>query len=310
MRILTEVIISISIIIALITIIMGIYISNVPIDKNIADPVNIQFKENTYIRTLTVEDINYNFDWESVNLVSGLADLPSGSIKKGDVITDCYGIISLYLGYDILLGVWDFGDESEYEEEMRFSGVWSPEIENDDSSYDIIFSTANSYNIKKSRYKEDNNITIDIGRYRAANDSLILSKLSVNSYSQVDYHFSDDYSKLVFNNWSWDYEIPIGVKYKKTINATQTFDAIIKDAGQKVLITGIITNTTNETTAYMVLDDSELNVKVSFENYTEENISKYIDKQLDIIGFIYTVDSDDLWYKAIIKEIESIEIIE
>ncbi len=310
MRILTQVIISISMIIAVITLIMAIYISNVPIDEDIAEPVNIQFKENSYARTLTVENINYDINWESINLYSGLAKMPSGSIKEGDNITDCYGKIILYLGYDIFLGIWDFGDESEYEEEMRFNGVWSPEFDDEDGSYDIVFSTANSYNVQSS-YNDDANISIDIGRYRTGNDSLILSNLSAYSYSQIDYNFSDNYSKLVFYEWDADLpDFPIGVEYKKIINATQTYIDISNNNGQKVLITGIITNTTNETTAYIVLDDSELIVKVSFENYSIENISKFIGKKVDIIGFIYTVDSDDLWYTAIIKEIESIVIIE
>jgi hypothetical protein len=275
--------------------------------------VNIQFKENTYVRTLTVEDINYDINWNLILLGSGLADLPSGNIKKGDVITDCYGIISLYLGSDNFLGAWDFGNESEYEEEIRFNGVWSPdydEVDDEEDSYVIVFSIANSYNVQ-SWYKNYINSSIDIGKYRTENNILILSNITAHSYSQIGYDFSEDSSKLIFYNWPWDFpDFTLGIEYIKTINSTQTLNDIINDNSNKVLITGIITNTTNETTVNIILDESEINVQVSFENYSIENISEYINKHVDIIGFIYTVDSDDLWYKAIIKEIESIFIIE
>ena len=61
-------------------------------------------------KTLTVQKIyEKNLRWEDNEICSGNADLPKGTIKEGDVITNCSGNVALrHIPTNTLLGAYDF----------------------------------------------------------------------------------------------------------------------------------------------------------------------------------------------------------
>ena len=68
------------------------------------------FSMDKSTKTLTVQKIYENdIKWEEHEICSGSANLPSGLIKKGDMITDCKGNVALrYIPTNTLLGGFDF----------------------------------------------------------------------------------------------------------------------------------------------------------------------------------------------------------
>lgn len=61
-------------------------------------------------KTLTVQKIyDKEMKWEENEVCSGIATLPSGTIREGDVITNCEGNVALrYIPKNILFGAYDF----------------------------------------------------------------------------------------------------------------------------------------------------------------------------------------------------------
>ena len=68
------------------------------------------FSMDKNARTLTVQKIyETNLKWEDNEICSGNATLPVGTIKIGDVITDCDGNVALrHIPTNTLLGAYDF----------------------------------------------------------------------------------------------------------------------------------------------------------------------------------------------------------
>ena len=61
-------------------------------------------------KTLTVQKLyENNLKWEESEICSGDAMLPSGTIKEGDVITDCNGNVALrHIPSNVLFGAYNF----------------------------------------------------------------------------------------------------------------------------------------------------------------------------------------------------------
>lgn len=61
-------------------------------------------------KTLTVQRVyDTGFRWEGSEICYGDATLPSGSIKEGDVVTNCSGNVALrHMPTNTLIGAYDF----------------------------------------------------------------------------------------------------------------------------------------------------------------------------------------------------------
>ena len=79
-------------------------------------PPEVEFTMDRNTSTLIVRNISLNFDqypndlnWKDVEIYSGNATLPSGTIDIGDIITNCTGMVRLDLmPFNTILGIWDF----------------------------------------------------------------------------------------------------------------------------------------------------------------------------------------------------------
>ena len=71
-------------------------------------PALLVMDKNT--RTLTVQEIYENgLKWDDNEVCSGEANLPSGVMKVGDVISDCNGNLALrHIPSNTLFGAFDF----------------------------------------------------------------------------------------------------------------------------------------------------------------------------------------------------------
>jgi len=71
-------------------------------------PTIFEMDKNT--RTLKVQKIyNENIKWEDHEICAGLASLPTGPIKEGDVVTNCKGNVALrHIPSNTLLGGFNF----------------------------------------------------------------------------------------------------------------------------------------------------------------------------------------------------------
>ena len=77
--------------------------------KKISRPPAI-FTMDKSTRTLTVQKIyEDNVKWDEHEICSGNASLPTGSIREGDVVTNCKGNVALrHVPSNTLLGGFDF----------------------------------------------------------------------------------------------------------------------------------------------------------------------------------------------------------
>ena len=71
-------------------------------------PAILSMDKNT--RTLKVQEIyEDNLKWDDHEICSGVASLPTGVIKEGDVVTNCKGNVALrHIPSNTLLGGFDF----------------------------------------------------------------------------------------------------------------------------------------------------------------------------------------------------------
>jgi len=71
-------------------------------------PAEFTMDKNT--RTLKVQKIyEDNLKWDDHEICSGLANLPAGPIKEGDVVTNCKGNVALrHVPSNTLIGGFDF----------------------------------------------------------------------------------------------------------------------------------------------------------------------------------------------------------
>jgi hypothetical protein len=76
-------------------------------------PFVFSMDENT--RTLTVQKIyEDSIKWEDNEICSGDANLPTGEIKEGDVVTDCEGNVAFrHVPTNTLIGGYDFKKQNK-----------------------------------------------------------------------------------------------------------------------------------------------------------------------------------------------------
>ena len=77
----------------------GIFNSSQSGDKQGNFLSNIIFQEDLQNKSLTVLKIDsggVTFSWSEISIVNGSAQLPEGTIGKGDIITQCEGHLELF----------------------------------------------------------------------------------------------------------------------------------------------------------------------------------------------------------------------
>ena len=72
--------------------------------------IPVSFSIDVVNKTLTVQKIyDGKFKWDDNEVCSGNAHLPSGMMKKGDMMTNCTGNIALrHIPTNTLIGAYDF----------------------------------------------------------------------------------------------------------------------------------------------------------------------------------------------------------
>ena len=295
MRIVTKILAIITIITILLTFSWSVIIINSNEDF-LTKPFDLIKNEND--RTLTVKDVYVGMNWEDIEISQGHANLPSGTVNVGDIITDCYGIIKLSLPGEYTYGDWNFSSRSiDLDTPILFSGVWQ-------NSYQIIDLDYNgSYNNTYLNYNNESIFYLSSkGNYNIEKGKLIFGSISsALSDTSINYNFENNNNSLTLYNESTTFH------FMRTINSVKNSSDIENFSYQKVNISGNL-SVENESYGYLTLSEDETMVLISFNSYNESNISDFDKQNVEIIGYLYRECDIDFWNKACIKNIESINI--
>jgi hypothetical protein len=298
MRIITKIITSIIICFLIVTVGYSIYIFNTPLaQEHIITPV-IDFDMDIGKRTLTVSEINFKTYWDYV-YTEGYANLPEGSINLGDVISNCFGTVKLFFS-EYHLGSWEFDETTDSFDDVLFIGEWvggnqEYEFYTDGS---IMFNGPEEYGAAEGAM-----ISIN-GTYKNADLSKSLAvQIESADIKLFSYIFEEDGNTLLLFDENESY------KYSRQINKIRTLQNVVDYSSQKVNITGKLTADENETIGYLSIDET-FDVIVFFNNYSEGNAIMYNGKKVEIIGFIFKANENDIWDTPYIDYIKSIRVID
>lgn len=255
---------------------------------------------DTETGTLTVTDINLNFNWDEITIGRGKATLPSGKVSPGDIITNCYGTLELYTPGSSLLGSWVFNEAPDEIEEIRFLGDW------EGSDRTVSFSSSGYTNYyfdfgdddtdgkgdHKEKIDEGDSLTIgaDVklaittyGEYETQIQQLVVFDVAIESIPvnyNVTFYDQDSRMKLVdpTNGYSWEFNRTFTPSlYVTILNASEKLDECLRS-----FVNNISNQTYNDTLA------NGLNVSVSFEEELTEEEIENITQQ----GLVFLNDSD------------------
>ena len=218
------------------------------------------------------------------------------------------------------------GDKSNFDDsggdiplglEIAFNALW----QNDTEGY--IFLPNGIYRYNSQLWNGtiyDEYVVEKQGNYKATDGHLILNETNISlmldkiqwiSYGKYDgtilnynYSFSGNNTILTLSK-SGTSSTKV---YSQQLKIVQTLEEIEKYNGQKVIITGNLTDIYNDTIACLTLDKSYIDIQVSFENYTDVNLSYFKDKYVEITGNIYKPDVNATVYEPFMRDVESIII--
>ena len=303
MRIVTQVITVIGICFILATTGISIYMLNSTDIQDQTITPTVEFSMNTDSRTLTVADINFNTNWDYIT-IDGDANLPTGNVDIGDIITNCYGNIGLSLS-GVSLGNWDFGWETYPYEDVLFVGDWVDDEDADE--YNFFDNGTFSYHAVNG----DDDLVLS-----SFDDAMYKIKVSVDSLEFFQLQNESIITK------EWKYGFAEQNNYLNLWNETKRFrllrqvypvqkpEDITNYSGQKVNITGYLTSYDNGTIGNLTINETGLEVIVLFNNYSEGNATMFDNQTVQIIGFIFQPNEEVAWDKPYIDYIESVKIIE
>jgi hypothetical protein len=201
--------------------------------------------------------------------------------------------------------------------EIAFNALWG----NDTEEYVFLPSGVYRYNSQVwNGTLYDDYVVEKKGYYKTVDGELILNETNVTvmldkfqvPVCQIDgdisfnYNFSSNNTILTLieqDNRSIQ-------TYSQQLKIVQTLEEIEKYQGQKVIITGNLTNITDNTKGSLFIDSSNIRIQVSFENYTNNNLSDFKGKYVEITGNIYKSDVNSTDYEAFMRDVESIIISE
>ena len=273
MKIITKIIIGITVAFTLIIVSTAWYIFN---DSETQEAENRQLVFNLdgdkEKGTLTVTDINFEANWDDINL-AGDALLPEGSIDVEDEIRLCSGVIKLYYMENNYIGGWDFGDKTDELGEIILFGEWEGE------GQQLEFGLDKDYNNIITDIDMDNT-SYDWDDYETHIQSLNNGKYGIK-YEQLVfddevYSTSLHFNYTLYNATHLQVDSPVaGVFWNFTRELTNESIVEILNASNKLddCLTIFINNYTNITHANALLEG--LKVNVSFENeLTNEEINE------------------------------------
>lgn len=293
MKNITEVLIVLSIVAAIVTVGVSFYFYNSPIAEEDTFIPTFELSMDKDGRKLIVDNINFETDWTYVN-ADGDAIVPFGSIEVGDEITDCYGEVSIFLsGY--FVNEYIFDESSGYIDPSLIFGEW----ETDDAEEEYIFYDDGTFlfDIKENDFDRVANYQSQaIGQYSNVGD---ISKLKVFGYYSdpnilyftnstnisfdFNYTFDNNYNKLSlsYNNSQYD--------YTRVINSVQTKSELLTYQNQKVNISGLFNK--DDSNFILRLNDSEgTDINLTFKNHSIDNLSQYDQKNVEITGLIIPIN--------------------
>jgi len=294
MRIVTQIITVIAISIILVTVGWSILIFN---SSEVDQPVPFELEMNQNERTLTVGAVYLNMEWENIEIYEGEAKLPSGPIKLNDVITNCYGNVSLFLPGGYIFGKWVFNERPIIVDDLRFVGSWI------NSSQTITFDAkGNFYNYYID--PDDNSyLGYKDGTYDVKDKKIILnSNLNETESEDKLYNFYNNENSLDLINES------VMVGYWRSIQRVRNSNDITEYEYQKIKMTGNL-SVKNESFGYLTLTEDEEEVLIYFEGFNVENITDFDMQNVEIIGYIFEECDNDFWDGPCVKDIDSIEIV-
>ncbi len=203
--------------------------------------------------------------------------------------------------------------------EIAFNALW----ENDTEEYVFLPNGAYRYNSQVWNGTFYDEYVVEKKGYYAVMDgqlmlnetniSVMLTKFDGHSHQRnvdislnYNYSFSGNDTTLTLSEWG---NISAQI-YSQQLKIVQTLGEIEEYDGQKVIVTGNLTDITNDTMASLILDNGYIEIQVSFENYTDGNLSDFKDKYVEVTGIIYKPDVDATLYKPLMRDVESIIISE
>ena len=296
MRIVTKIIAVIATSIVMVTVGWSISIYISPFEDQFTQPFELEMDEDDH--TLTVGDVNTDINWDDIGL-EGDATRPSGSVDEDDVITDCYGTVSLYFpnGYFF---TWEFDERPD----IHLFGEWENAYQQ--LNFDSYGNYHNSYFLNFDDTDDSNESIIKagtVGEYKAKGEKLTFNASLPDVTWDYCFLFGANYNLLTLWNESRS------VEFNRAIYRVKNITGIEEYSYQKVNITGNLSVDPDETTGNLTLNDSNATkVLVSFEDYNKTNISSFDSRQVEIIGFLYQVCDCDFWDGPCIKNVESIQI--
>ena len=273
MKIITKIIIGITVAFTLIIVSTAWYIFN---DSETQEVENRQLVFNLEVNeekgTLTVTDINFEANWDDINL-AGDALLPDGSIDVEDEIRLCSGAIELYYMENNYIGGWDFGDKTDELGEIILFGEWEGEGQQLEFGLDKYYNNiVTDLDMDNTSYEWDDYEThirsLNNGKYGIKYEQLVFddevsATLSYFNYTLYNATHLQMASPVAGVFWNFTRELT-NESIVKILNASNKFDDCL---------TIFINNYTNITYANALLEG--LKVNVSFENeLTNEEINE------------------------------------
>ncbi len=273
MKIITKIIIGITVAFTLIIVSTAWYIFN---DSETQEVENRQLVFNLEVNeekgTLTVTDINFEANWDDIKL-AGDASLPDGSIDVEDEIRFCSGLIKLYYMENNYIGGWDFGDKRDELGEIILFGEWEGEGQQIEFGLDKYYNnivtgldmdnTSDDWDDSETHIRSLNN-----GKYGIKYEQLVFD----DEVSATSLYF--DYTLYDATHLQVDSPVA-GVFWNFTRELTNESIVEILNASNKLddCLTIFTNNYTNITYANALLEG--LKVNVTFENeLTNEEIDE------------------------------------
>jgi len=304
MKIITKIIIAITVTFTLIIASTAWYIFNESQTQGVEKrQLVFNLEVNEEKGTLTVTDINFEANWDDIKL-AGDALLPEGSIDVEDEIRFCSGLIKLYYMENNYIGGWDFGDKRDELHEIILFGDWEGE------GQQIEFGINNSYNnIITNKYKYMDNISDDEGDYKTHVQNLNNGKYEIK-YEQLVFDDEICSTSLYFNYTLYNathlqMASPVtGVFWNFTRELTNESIVEILNASNKLddCLTVFTNNYTNIKYADALLEGVKVNVTFENELTNEEidEINETIDfdinknDEINHMGLFYFLYVDSL----------------